>query len=724
MNLKRTKLTNISTQADFVQAKRPSQTAIAMALAIAFSPSFVSEAVAQTAPAATTQGTLSNENGGELSTVTVLGTREAGAPLSNVPASISVVPSKEIAKQQTTAPRIEDILTRTVPGFNPTNNGVRQIRGRTAQVFINGAPVNEQMRASSGGDLNLLSPWQLGGIEVSRGANSAYGFGSPGGIIALTTPRAESDKLTLTTKVGASVNTNKVGGSQQLSLYQSMSQIRGAFDYHVGAMIGYDGLEYDRDGKMSLGFRGPSRLGNGKEDIRGLDWSLGYDMGSNGELRFAGTFQHVGLREAYDSNFAGAYRGAQSNYVRVPENDQGVRRSHTQNLTYENQKVGNSALKIELVNSHIYTEAYTTTSGRITRDEQTNQYYGVRSSVTTPLDFIHKQMTATYGFDFMRNRYFRPVYFTDTGAVRTYFSPDVTLDSYAPYLQTNLSVGNFKLTAGVRHEEYRGKVATAIGNGGITGGDIKPFDITLFNAGLVYKLNQAHDLFATYTQGAEISQLGRAARGAGNTGNLNPQPAKSNQYEIGLRRSGPLAYSIAAFYTESDLMSALQIDPANPTGPQIPLREPREIWGLEGTLNWKIDQQWATGGTFSWQKGTRVTPAGAKRDITARDVPPLLLSTFVDYSPSAAWSNTLQFDYWASANRFGNSTAFGEGRIDSVWLAHLSSATKLGQGELRFGIRNLFNKKYFGLTTQADNSGSFWIPEEGRRLTATYTIKW
>src|SRR5688500_7055232 len=76
--------------------------------------------------------------------LTVLGSRQPGTPLSNVPASITVVDDEEIARQQATAPRIEDILGRTVPGFNPTNNGVRQIRGRTVQVFVNGVPVNEQ----------------------------------------------------------------------------------------------------------------------------------------------------------------------------------------------------------------------------------------------------------------------------------------------------------------------------------------------------------------------------------------------------------------------------------------------------------------------------------------------------------------------------------------------------------------------------------------------------
>lgn len=660
-----------------------------------------------------------------LAPVTVLATRQPGASLSNVPASISVVSGREIERQQATAPRIEDILTRTVPGFNPTNNGVRQIRGRTAQVFINGVPVNEQLRASSGADINLLSPDQLGGIEVSRGANSAYGFGSPGGIIALTTPRAESEKLTLTSKVSGGFNTSQIGGSQQLSFYQSASQIVGAFDYHVGTSASHDGLEYDADGRPSLGYRGPSRIANGKERVGGLDWSFGYNLGAQGELRLSGTYQKVDIHQAYNSDNLGVYRQSQGAAVRFPQGDEGFRRAYTNNLTYENGNVRASAVKLELVNSRTYTEAYDILGGRITRDEQTNSYRGLRSSVTTPFDNLYAGLSATYGVDVMRNNYFRPVYFTDTGETRTFFSPDVTLDSYAPHFQANLPMGQFRLTAGVRHEEYRGKVETAVGNGGVQGGDVKAFDITLFNAGVVYSLDKSQDLFATYSQGAEISQLGRAARGAGRAENLDPQPAKSNQYELGYRRRGePLDYSIAAFYTESDLMSALQIDPANPNGPLIPLREPRRFWGVEGTLKWRINSQWGLGGVMTWQRGTRVTATGEKRAIGGRDLPPFLLGAFVDYVPSAGWRNTLQLDYWGASDRFGASTAFGEGRIDRTWLVHASTAFAAGPGELRIGIRNLTDKKYYSLTAQADNSGSSWIPDEGRRVTVTYAVKW
>ncbi len=94
-------------------------------------------------------------------------------------------------------------------------------------------PTNEQLRASSGSDLNLVLPEQLAQIEVGRGANAAYGFGSPGGIIALSTPRAESEELTLRTRISNSFNPHRIGGSHQAVFYQSASQILGNFDFHL-----------------------------------------------------------------------------------------------------------------------------------------------------------------------------------------------------------------------------------------------------------------------------------------------------------------------------------------------------------------------------------------------------------------------------------------------------------------------------------------------------------
>lgn len=658
-----------------------------------------------------------------LPTMTVLGSRDPSVPLSNVPASITVVPREEIAKQQPTAQRIEDILANTVPGFNPSNLGVRQIRGRTAQVFINGVPSNEQMRASAGADINLLAPDQLEFIEVARGANSAYGFGSPGGIIALSTPRAESEKLTFRTRVGTSFNTSKASGSYQSTLYQSISQIVGDFDYHVGFSLRKDGMPRDPEGKPALDFNSPAMFSMGKETLYDFDTSLGYKVGRTGTVRLTATAGRADVDERYESDGTGIYRGTDSNVVRRPAGDRNERRHHTVNLSYENTDVAGSAVKLEAVTSSVRTLQYSAAGAVIQRDDASNDYVGLRSSVTTPLDSWRRGASVSYGLDFMRNNYFRPVFNDGTGAVIRHFSPDVTLNTWAPYVQGQVPVGDWRFNAGMRHERYSGSVETAVGTGGITGGDLRSFDLTLFNAGAVYHLKQGRELYASFSQGAEISQVGRAATVAVTAARVDPQPAKSNQYEVGFRqRDGRLDYGAAAFYTTSDLMSSL--DCSVPNVPCTPLREPRKFWGAEGTLAWRIDPTWGVGGVVSWMNGFRTLATGQKRRIGSDEAPPLSLSAYVDYAPLAGWKNRLQLVWRASRDPFGTSTAFPEGRVDSLFLAHFSSSIKAGPGELQFGIRNLFDKRHYAIVTEARNGGFNWIPEQGRRVSIAYDVKW
>jgi iron complex outermembrane receptor protein len=168
-------------------------------------------------------------------------------------------------------------------------------------------------------------------------------------------------------------------------------------------------------------------------------------------------------------------------------------------------------------------------------------------------------------------------------------------------------------------------------------------------------------------------------------------------------------------------MSSVTCDGVSPC---VPLREPRKIWGIEANTDWQIDEQWKVGGILTWQEGTRKISGGDIRRITANDVTPLLVSGYLDYAPYSWWRNTLQIDFRNSKDSFGASTTFGEGRIDSVTLVHLAAAFDVGPGELHFGIRNLFNEKYFSIKSEAGNTASLWVPEEGTRILTSYVVKW
>jgi iron complex outermembrane recepter protein len=657
----------------------------------------------------------------QLGAVTVLGSRQPDAPLSNVPSSITMIDREEIQDEAATTNRVDDILARKVPGLNPTNNGVRQIRGRTAQVFINGVPTNEQLRAGSGSDINLITADQIAGVEVSRGANSAYGFGSPGGIIALATPRAQSEELTFETRVRESFNPHHVEGSSQASLYQSVSQIVGDFDFQIGGVVAYDGAEYDPDDDLALGFNNAALMVNGKETLYNLDSSFGLDLGDAGELRLTGTFGYVDFNERYTLN-PGIYREEYGYLTEDPIADKSFQRSYTVNLNYLNEDVLGSALKLELFTSKNKVHTFESYGGDNYRQEMTNEYLGFRSSVTTPLDFLVEDASITYGLDIQRNNYFNPYYNHDTGQLVTLFGPEVTLDQMAPYVQLEVPFGDFVLSGGVRHERYSGHVEDGDDGLGPKTGDIQDFDLTLFNAGLVYSPIDQIDLYATFSQGAEVTQLARAARDAASADQVDAQAAKSNQYELGVRGAwSDLTLGLAGFYTHSDLLSSVICDGLSPC---VPLREPREFWGIEANADWDIDEQWTIGGVFTWQDGIRELEDGSTQRIGSRDIPPVLVTGYVEYSPFDWWRNRLQLNYRADRDPFGDSIEYGEGRVEDVFLVNASAAFDVGRGELRLGVENLLNETYTSIPSEADNFGFLWIPEEGTRFSISYALTW
>lgn len=341
------------------------------------------------------------EEAAMLSETTVLGTRAPGVSMSSVPSSISYVDEETIQRDLATSARIEDILARNVPGVHPSNVGVRTIRGRTAQIFINGVPMNEQMRFGSGSDLNTISPDHLASVEVSRGANSAYGFGSPGGIIALATPRAESESLSLRTRLRTSFNTSHPEGSFQTTLYQSASQIVGDFDYHLGVSATRDGTNYTSDGDVANIFTSPGLFKNGAENIYNLDGSFGYDLGDAGRLRLAVTGQYIDYLKYYNID-GGVYRSIDATATAVPNGGRSWRRAKTFNLTYENEHVFGSAVKLELFRSNVYASRHELSDIWY---KQENEYLGMRSAITTPLGLIHPGMRSPGGWTLSATRW-------------------------------------------------------------------------------------------------------------------------------------------------------------------------------------------------------------------------------------------------------------------------------------------------------------------------------
>ncbi|MCV5647704.1 TonB-dependent receptor, partial [Escherichia coli] len=78
----------------------------------------------------------------------------------------------------------------------------------------------------------------------------------------------------------------------------------------------------------------------------------------------------------------------------------------------------------------------------------------------------------------------------------------------------------------------------------------------------------------------------------------------TDNYEVGVRGFlGGADYSLAAFYSESDLGSTLNVNEAGDALEST--RAPEKVWGAEATLGYSILANLRTDSTISWQEGER-----------------------------------------------------------------------------------------------------------------------
>jgi iron complex outermembrane receptor protein len=341
------------------------------------------------------------------------------------------------------------------------------------------------------------------------------------------------------------------------------------------------------------------------------------------------------------------------------------------------------------------------------------------------------ELELVYGIDALRQSYYRPQVNPATGAVIGYVSPEVTLDQYAAFVQPRWQRGPLQITAGVRHEEFSGEVGDRGYNPTLprvaTPGDTPDFDLTLFNIGAIYSVTESLQLYGGFSQGAEISEFGRAARGAANPALINLEADASDQYEVGIRgQAGVTAFTLAAFYSTSDKAADLQADPScagQPLCPLIPLRFEREVYGFELTADWRMNEALSFGTLVTYQEGESREPGAPAIPFGTDTLSPLRITAHVDFEPLTEWLNRLQIHYFHESDEYDAAEEqLGYRNTDSYALVDFTSSYRLGPGRLALGISNLLNKEYVNVTNQASGDFFYYL-SEGRRATLGYTMR-
>lgn len=666
------------------------------------------------------------------SDIVVTATRSRST-IEQLPISVSVVDQETVNSQLRQNRNILSGLEFVVPGLSVQDSETRgscssAIRGRAASFQINGVPVNEDLRPGSCTGPFTISPFSVERVEVVRGGTALYGSGAPGGIINLITRRAKSETLEIDTTVQTSFNTANSDDTFTTDLYAGAGQKLGNFDYYVGAAY--------TDGGRVRSATGLPVFSAGYESVDLLA-SFGLDLSAGQELRFTGTFhtEDVGP-QFYPDGEVDPVSGL-ANIVEVaphPQVGQGRDRNVTTAISYRHPDL----LAHDVSLSVFYQDQsirqrdnfFTAADGNdFFASNRENSRLGFRSALTRSYGIGNARLKTTYGFDFTRNDFLRFIVDAANGeAVSGYITPAFYLNTFAPFGQVEFGIGKLTVTGGVRHELYRGAIEEEGFNPALpraaTPGAFGNSSLTLWNVGSVFAVTDSIQLYGSFSQGAELTQLGRAARGAIDPSQITVEPATSDQYEIGLRgNAGPVRFGLAYYYSRSESSSQIQPDPScagETFCPLIPLRVPERFRGFEANASWQAADKFTLSGVFTLQRG-RVFNEDLNRFIAyGTDVSvPLRITGRAQWRPVKPLSLNFQLTHYGASSYFTpTEQAIGFVDTEAVTLGSGSIGYRLGPLELYVAADNLFNKRYISVANQVQGQGGFtYMQAAGRRVT-------
>ena len=313
---------------------------------------------------------------------------------------------------------------------------------------------------------------------------------------------------------------------------------------------------------------------------------------------------------------------------------------------------------------------------------------------------------------------------------RTYV-PESRYSNIAPFLQGQFKIADpLTLHAGVRHEHADLEVDAyeTIDRSNVTqdnvavGGGNPSFDETLYNVGLTYQATEWAQLYASYSEGFGMPDVGRVLRAISEPGQdvdtlLQLQPIVTDNQEIGARFDWE-RYGLEVSYYESNSDFGQRL--AEQNGTWVGSREKTEIQGVEVTGNMQINDYHDLSLSYAHTEGKSDQDGDGSVDtkLTGINIAPDTLKL----GWSAVWndrlSTRLQGRYY-----FDRSVDNPALDFDGYGLVDASLAYQLPTGQLSLGIENLTDEDYLTYYSQAARiSDEYYFTGRGRTFTVGYQL--
>lgn len=262
-------------------------------------------------------------------------------------------------------------------------------------------------------------------------------------------------------------------------------------------------------------------------------------------------------------------------------------------------------------------------------------------------------------------------------------------------------------------------------------------DKFLFNLGTVFKLTDAQQIYANFSQGYSYPDVQRVLRdvAAYTLTTSGIEPITVNSYELGWRfnQDSGLKLGLTGFYNTSDKVVQFNSDRSVNI-----VDTDQRIYGAEATVSYPFMENYKVGGTLGYTRGQYKDAADQWHELNAFTISPMKGTLFAEWSNAAGYGLRAQMLAIQGTNKAykddlkleaaglsdGNSAAEIKGYTTMDVLAHFP----LAKGRVDFGVYNVWGNQYktvFAQQAAVTNANSLLaIPAEGRTLALSYTIKY
>lgn len=704
-------------------------------------------------------------------TQTVVTATRSALSIAAIPGAVTAVTREQIEEQTKSVPRLGPLFAQLVPGLgaateNLSNFG-QNIRGRAILVLIDGVPQSTSRNVSR--DFINIDPAMVERVEVVRGATSVYGNGATGGVINVITRRGEPGPLSFATDISTEASLTQPGAAALgPRVAQRVTGMRRGIDFIASGAFARTGALFDAEGDRIP----PDPTGQGgfaETNSADLFGKAGFAVGKSGTQRVELSANLFTARQStdYASDFSiNALPAYEQKSSALPglelERGQG-----TTNLMVNGEYVHRSLFGSR-VQAQAYGRAYNTifrpfddrryrttangreyTSGYVMQTYIESEKTGGRLQIETPV-WRRGDLTVLWGTDYTDETTSQPVYLYDSTAFNesrgvvfnkigdAVFVPPLDLRTLGLFAQASVTpVRRLILRGGLRHERAAVQLDdfTALNGVSITGGTLR-FAPVLYNAGAVVTLTDAVNVFANYSQGFSLADIGLVVRAptAGFTlGDRDAKPQEVDQYEAGVRGSWrSIQASATAFRNTSDLGTSVGAD-------LRVVRAPERVRGLELTLEAQPLATLGVGGTYTHTEGefwTRVGTDSVWQPLNTFRIQPPKTTAYVQHQTTDRWKNRIQMLHSGARDRAYDAflarpgvnpaaPAFGERNVVAYTVVDYITTLGLRSGEVSVGVRNLLNAQYFPIVSQLMPVGNVsYSAAPGATLSLGYSVRY